>query len=286
MSENNNITPLPFDGIGDYHVHCDFSVDATGSVDDYCRMALKRNLAEICFTTHYDANEAVRFSDNFIRINGQEKRVSSENLKPYVDTVIKANDEFYPQGLLVKLGLEFGWFEGCEEKAIELKELYDFDYFLCGFHQMENRSFWRHGEKKGSFDIYNLEQFIEKYFKQLVKATHTGLFDCIAHVDYYKRKAYQHYGDKVAGAHLPYLKELFKALLESGTAIEINTSALRHGNNGNSEFYPDVAFINSAKKSGVDVVRLGSDAHRPEDVGFNFEAAVPLIPNPIVDYED
>ncbi len=281
--EFDSLTALPLAGVSDYHCHCDFSVDAVGSVDDYCLAALKRGLAEICFTTHYDTNFAINYSDNYIRIDGEKKQTGPDNLAAYVDAVRAAHERFYPLGLSVKLGLEFGWHDAAEEAAAGIRERYKFDYFLCGIHQLGNKCLWGHGDEKGSFDIYSLEQFLDLYFQQVIKAARTGLFDTVAHLDYYKRKAFRYYGDGVATAHRPYLDEVFSALLETGTGIEINTAALRHGRN---DYYPQMEIINAAKKAGVEVVRLGSDAHRPQEVGFDFEAATALVPSAIAGCDD
>jgi histidinol-phosphatase (PHP family) len=282
-TEFNDIAALPMAGVSDYHCHCDFSVDAVGSVDDYCRAALKRGLAEICFTTHYDTNYVIDYSDNYIRINGEKKQANPENLAAYVDAVRAAHERFYPLGLSVKLGLEFGWHDTAEEAAALIKERHPFDYFLCGIHQLGDKCLWGHGDEKGAFDIYSMEQFLERYFRQVIKAARTGLFDTIAHLDYYKRKAHQYYGSEVATAHRAHLDELFAALLETDTGIEINTAALRHGQ---SSYYPRMEIVNAAKKAGVEVRHLGSDAHRPEEVGFDFEAATALVPSAITGCDD
>jgi histidinol-phosphatase (PHP family) len=283
LPEENVITPLPFEGVSDYHCHCDFSTDAVGTIDEYCRAAIRRNLAEICFTSHYDTNFAVDYSDNFICINGEKRRTCPDNLAFYVEAVRKASEDFYPLGLSVKLGLEFGWHENCEESAVTVKERFGFDYFLCGMHQLDNLCFWGHGDQKGCFDIYDLDTFMEKYFRQVVAAARSGLFDTIAHVDYYKRKAFDYYGERVAVAHRPYLAGLFEALTASDTGLEINTAALRHGRN---EYYPKMEIVNAARRAGVQVVRLGSDAHRPDQVGYDFEGAVALVPSAISGCED
>lgn len=267
----------------DYHCHCDYSVDAEGSVDEFCEAALQRNLAEICFTTHFDANPDSLGDVEYIRVNNQNLPVTVDNLAPYVDDVHRAAEKFYTRGLSVKLGLEFGWYRGCGEAVRRLKERYDFDYLLCGIHELENICFCcRHSYEK-CFGRYTAQQVVEKYFAEVITAARSGLFDAIAHMAYYLRAGIDYYGDAIKEAHLPYLKDTFAALIESGTALEVNTSAIRHGLN---DYYPPVAIINAAKKAGVKVNHLGSDAHHPEQVGFDFEAAAALVPDNLHGCED
>ena len=118
MSDINKIEPLHLTGVVDYHCHCDYSIDAEGSVADYCRAAIDRNLAEICFTTHYDTNPVTDGNSNFIRVNGELKPASPENLQPYIDDVLSSAQEFYFSGLSVKLGIEIGWYDGGAKKTL------------------------------------------------------------------------------------------------------------------------------------------------------------------------
>ena len=55
----------------DYHVHPDYSLDATGTIDEYCDRALELGLKQICFTTHYDSDPFREKIDPFMRRQGK-----------------------------------------------------------------------------------------------------------------------------------------------------------------------------------------------------------------------
>ena len=272
-SEKLELTPLTIVGLSDYHCHCDYSIDAVGTIDEYCQAALERNLAEICFTTHYDTNPRGDSSDCFIRIKGEKKPAKADNLVPYVDDVKKAHDQFYPRGLSVKLGIEVGWWEGCAESIIKLMERFPFDYVLGGIHEIDNRSICS-PKFADYFRDYSLERFMESYYRQAVIAARSGLFHALAHIGYYVRFGYAHFNQDIYEAHGPYQNELFEALKIGDTTLEINTSAIRHGFD---QYYPGMQIINSARKNGLWLRYLGSDAHRPDQVGLDFEAASALV---------
>ncbi|HOD65625.1 MAG TPA: histidinol-phosphatase HisJ family protein [candidate division Zixibacteria bacterium] len=272
MSEP-NIARLATPHLTDFHVHCDYSTDAVGTIDEYCRAALARGLAEICFVTHYDTNPAVDSGDCFVRIKGVERRAAPEHLAPYVDEVHRAHDEYYPRGLMVKLGIEVGWWEGCEDTVRGAIERYPFDYVLCGIHDVGDVCICSH-DTEGNLGRMAPERLIEEYFRQAVLAARTGLFSALAHLTYYRRFGEQYYGSIINELHRPYLPELWEALRAGGTAMEINTSAIRHGL---GEYYPPPGLIHAARRAGVRVERLGSDSHRPEQVGLDFDAAAPLV---------
>ena len=101
MPDNYEIKPLHMPGLADYHVHPDFSIDAVGSVNEFCEAALKRGLAEICFTTHFDSNPQSDGEANYISIKGVHKPATLDNLAYYVEAVEKAHEKYYPAGLSV-----------------------------------------------------------------------------------------------------------------------------------------------------------------------------------------
>ncbi len=279
MVNLDNIVPLPMTVMSDFHCHCDYSFDAVGSIDEYCRAALKRNLAELCFTTHCDlepARNGVLKKENFIRIDGELKPHSVDLLAPYVDEVRAAHEKFYAEGLAVRLGIEFGWYAGCEETVENLRDKYDLEYVLCGVHNLDGEPL-RQCTKR-----LTLEHLVESYFRHVVEAVSTGLFDSIAHFDYYKRHGLAVYGEDVRRAFLPYAEETFAVFVATDTCMEINTAALRHGH---PDYYPGMDIVNRARKAGVPLRYVGSDAHTPEDVGFDFEAVEAVVPPFIVGRE-
>lgn len=274
MSDSRPIEQLHHRGLADYHCHCDYSVDAVGTIDEYCRAAVQRGLAELCFTTHYDANPHSQRRDYFIRVDGEDRRSSPDNLSPYVDDVRSAAEKYLGYGLSVKLGVEIGWFPECEEMVAGLKERFGFDHVLCGIHEINDICFCCKGWYERCFAAFDVRGLAEAYFRQAVAAANSGLFDAIAHLDYYRKFGEGYYGAHILTAHEPFIGELFEALKANDTALEINTAALRK-NLG--DYFPRVPILNAARRAGVAVRFLGSDAHRPQDVGFDFDAAVVLL---------
>ena len=50
-------------------------------------------------------------------------------------------------------------------------------------------------------------------------------------------------------------------------------------------YYPSTSIINEARRAGVAVRYLGSDAHKPQHVGYDFDIAAPLVEEPVSDPE-
>jgi len=275
LPEYNQREPLSIPGLADYHCHCDYSIDATGSIDEYCIAALRRGLVEICFTTHFDSNPNSLGDADQIRINSELQPSIPENLAPYVEDVRQADDTYHSKGLSVKLGLEFGWYKGCEEGVARLREMYTFDYMLCGIHEVGNACFACRECFEACFSSLSVEEVVDKYTRQVVTAAESGVFDTIAHLDYIKKYGTEFFGPKLEELFAKAAKEqIFPALVKSGTALEVNTSGIRHGIDN---YYPSIRIVNEARRAGVEIRHLGSDAHVPWQIGLDFDAAASLV---------
>jgi len=283
LPDYSHLEPLFLTGLADYHVHCNFSIDAEGSIDDYCQAGLRRGLAEMCFTTHYDSNPAGKGADSFIRVDGKNTPATVDNLAPYVDAVAAAHDKYFSQGLAVTLGLEFGWYAGCEEEVQKLQDRYPIEYMMAGIHELDDLCFCCHNRFEACFSRYSVEEAVEKYAGDVCRAAASGLFRTIAHLDYLRKYGCEFYGERLEQLLLERSGDMFAALKDSETTLEINTSAMRKGLDG---YFPGMAMANRARRAGVDIRYLGSDAHRPEDVAFDFDAAAALVNSSIVACED
>jgi histidinol-phosphatase (PHP family) len=252
-------------------------MDAIGTIDEYCQAAIARNLTELCFTTHFDipkSKETAIKEGCYVVIKGEKVPTSIDVMGPYVDDVCAAHERYFGFGLSVKLGVEFGYYPGCEATAQKLQERYGLDYLLCGLHTIDGE-FIEHAQEHMDPKV-----LAEKYFADMITAAKSGVFDTIAHLDYYRKLGYDFYGDMVDTLHEPYCDDLFSALKASGTGLEVNTRAILKGL---KEYYPRMEIINLARKAGVTMVRIGSDAHSPMEVAHDFEHAVNVIPPYIVD---
>ncbi|MFN3368178.1 MAG: histidinol-phosphatase HisJ family protein, partial [Thermus sp.] len=126
-----------------------------------------------------------------------------------------------------------------------------------------------HPDHQEEYTWRDLKEIFQAYFQEVEKAAKSGLFHAIGHLDLPKK----------FGHHLPEeaLVELaepaLRAIAEEGLFLDVNTAGLR---NPAQEIYPAPALLRRARELGIGVV-LGSDAHRPEQVGYAFPEAVALL---------
>lgn len=257
--------------LADYHIHPDFSFDAEGTLDQFCESAVKKGLTEICFTTHYDTDPRLPERHRTMRIDGQPVPVTIENIGAYVAAVQKAADKYIGYELLVQCGLEVGYFPGCEDNISQLFKKYEFHYKIGSVHQVGDIDICNEKSMKSAPSKYDLNQFADMVFDDLIKSAECGLFNTLGHIDMYKKYGRQVYGEEINSIHLGRIDKLFEAMNENGCGLEINTAFVRKGS---SEYYPSMAIINAARSAGVRIVAVGSDAHKPEEIACDFEGAM------------
>lgn len=257
--------------VADCHIHPDYSFDAQGTVDEYCRAAFDAGLTEICFTTHFDPFPGRLEKEGYMVINGGREKLSVDSVRHYLDDVARVAEEYGKIGLLVRAGLEFGYYPGCEKLMQDLQKQVELYMRLCGVHLIDDRCICCKEEAAQVFASLSLTQFADRYFALLDQAAGTGLFDCLAHVDVYRRFGRSHYGDEILTIHRGRIEKLFDTMRAHGVGFEVNTSAIRHGL---VEYYPTMEIINLAREHGIQLMTLGSDAHKPSDIALDFEAAM------------
>ena len=268
--------------VSDHHVHPDYSFDAEGTLDDYCRMAADLGLREICFTPHYDADPQRREYEGFLKINGNHEELSDQSVKHYLDDIQRAAAEFWEIGVMVKGGFEFGYFPGCEKLIGGVKSKFKIDYSLGAVHSIDGLCLCTRDEAQQLFKKYTAAQIADRYFEALDNCAATGLFDCLAHIEIYRRHGLEYYGEEIMTIHRGRIEKLFETMNRHQVGFEINTSAIRHGH---TQYYPNMDIVNMARAAGTPLIALGSDAHRPDQLALDFDAAT-AVAYDLVPYVD
>lgn len=254
----------------DYHVHPDYSLDAVGTIDQYCQKALKLGLKEICFTTHYDTDPARKDEDPFMRIDGKIVPLNEENVKRYIEDVRRANEIYCPMGLSVKVGLEVDYAPHIEDQLRKDLASFDLDYTLGAVHCLDHIAITASTEAESYFRTKSLKELCQEYYKILGKAAKSDLFDALAHLDIYRKYGLAFYGEKILTAHRGLVEPVLELMVENNVGLEINTALLRKGH---KEFSPSLEILNLALKMAVKIIAFGSDAHKVEHLGKNIRDA-------------
>ncbi len=260
--------------VGDSHVHTNHSVDATGSIREICQAAFERGLYEVTITNHYEIMPSRKERMGFFRFGEERVEANSDSVMRLIEEIRTVGEEFFPAGLRVLAGLEIGWDKSLYDQLAKDLARWDLDFVIGSVHDVNEQSILERQYAPDYFAEHPIEAWIEGYFKKAEEIAESELFNVLAHLDVYKRHGIAAYGDSIRSAHEPFIDSLFDKMKEHGLALEINTSGIRHGL---GEYYPSMQILNAARRVGVSVATIGSDAHAPDQIGLDFEAALPLV---------
>jgi histidinol-phosphatase (PHP family) len=257
----------------DYHVHCDYSVDAEGAIDEYVEQALEKDLRRICFTTHCDLEPGRRHHDGRVRVDGRIIDVTSDWLESYIEDVGGAARRFSGSGIEIACGLEVGFVPGIEKMIEDFIASFDLDFILAGIHTLRGVDIVSSRESSEYFKERTPRQVCEDYYSYVAEAAVSGLFDSIAHLDIYKKCGLDFYGTDLNDAHWGLLEPVLDKIAVAGLALEVNSASIRKGR---SVPYPSPDILKNAAEAGVSGLTFGSDCHSPVDIGSDIDTCLSL----------
>jgi histidinol-phosphatase (PHP family) len=261
-------------GISDFHVHPDYSIDAEGSVEEYCLRASEIGLRAICFTTHYDSNPRRIEADGYWKSNGKRIRLSDNVLQEYIDSVRKAGDRYSASGLKVLCGLEIDYYPGVESEVRRLRNEFSIDFAIGSVHCLDNIAISDPREAEAYFAAKSVSEMADDYFELLSMAASCRGLDCLGHLDYHLRFGRQYYGPDLDTIEPERYGPVFDILLESGIGLEVNCSPYRRGQ---KDFHPSEKIIDMAIGKAVIISSVGSDCHKPADLARGVPEAYKML---------
>ncbi len=243
----------------DYHMHTTRCGHAAGTMEEYVRQALVLGLGEIGFSDHlylYWLPE----SDRDPTLAMREKE-----LPEYVESVLRLR-ELYPR-IPIRLGLEADYIPGREETLARILENYPWDYVYGSVHFIGDWGF-DDSRQAARYARWDVDELYGRYFDLVKDAAATGLFDIMAHLDLVKKFGHRPQADP----GLLYA-EVARALKKAGVSLEVSTAGLRKPV---GEIYPGPRLLEECARQGVPAT-LGSDAHKPTEVGLQLDQAVAAL---------
>lgn len=262
----------------DYHVHPGYSIDAAPeSIEQYCLRGLQLELSELCFTPHFEVDPVRKNVDWFVRVAGEVKKMDELHwLERFFSEIEAAQKKFQPT-IKIKAGIEIGYEPGCEKNIERVLAGFPFDFVLGSIHCLNHIAISSKKESPCYFTGKTPQQIALEYFSMLEQAVKTCLFDCIAHVDLYRRYGWLYLGESIHDIHLGYLEcieNIFSYMAKKKIALEINTSGLRRGLN---DINPSQDILSIAVRSGINLYTTGSDAHSVKELGQGLHQAEELL---------
>ena len=235
----------------DSHLHTTLSPDSDVPIDVFGELAVAGGVAEIAITDHVDF----------------DPRGPAYAFASFADrerTVREAAERWADRGVDIRFGVEITYDQAYEGSIRAHLQRHAYDFVIGSVH-MGPDSPYLPERVAGWVAGRSLAAIVAPYFDEVAAAARSGLFDTIGHLDFVKRYLHPHVRP-VQLADAPELYEpVLEALVESGTALEVNTSGLRQAA---LEPYPAEPVVARFRELGGTQVTVGSDAHRGPDFCF------------------
>lgn len=250
----------------DYHVHLrpdsrDNTAErffTSANAERYRETAAERGIAELGVAEHvYRFRAALDIWEHpFWR------RYALDDLDAYCGFVREETD--------LRLGIEMDFVQGREDRIANVLDAREWDYVVGSVHFLrdhsvdaEDYSIWGTGE--------SAEKVWRRYFETLAEAARSGLYDIMAHPDLVK--VWGRAAPVPDGDLRRYYEPAVEAFADAGVAVELSTAGWRKPV---GEQYPSGPFLEMLVDAGCPIA-LSSDAHTPDQLGFEYERAVELL---------
>ncbi len=241
----------------DYHTHTRCSMDSEAPLTEMVRSARKAGLRELCTTDHLD----LQLEDATI--------LKDWDWAPVVEQYEQARVQSGDVKLL--LGIELGGAQTDPPRSERLLAGVPLDFVIGSVHNMSLAA--------GSTDFYYMDlrdetfarQVMDDYMASVLELVKLPCFDTLGHLIYPLRYINGRGGHHMTlGDWQDQADEILKRLIESGRSLEVNT------HNG-EEILPWIPVLERYAQLGGELITIGSDAHRPDNVGKGLEEVVELL---------
>lgn len=248
----------------DYHVHLEQGPYTIEWVKKFLEEGQKRTVVEIGFSEH-----CYRFyqAKHLWRSEGPRGRWHEERATEDIEEYIKIVEDAKRLGFPVKLGVEVDYIPEWEDEIRYFVSFYPFDYVIGSVHWLGDFGF-DNPDFLGEWESRDIYKTHVEYFEVLTEAVLSGIFDLIAHLDVIKV-----FGHKADGDLSQVYERLAKAMKKAKVCAEVSTAGFRKPV---GEIYPSPEIMAYLKKYEIPVI-VDSDAHRPEDVGRDFDKALEYV---------
>jgi histidinol-phosphatase (PHP family) len=244
----------------DYHMHSNFSCDCNATMAEMCQSAIAKGIPEIGFTEHYDQHALDDCHDYF---------------KPdaWLAELERCRAKFAGR-LTIRAGIEIGEPHIFQQEARTILQSYPFDYALGSLHWIGNEIVFN-----SKFFQRPADEAFRLFFEELERVTRLGEFDILSHFEVLVRVGYTVYNEYDPRRYEDCIRPVLRNCIERGIALDINTAALRRTYakppaDRTMLLTPGIQVLRWYAEMGGERITLGSDAHKPQDLGADLDIAL------------
>ena len=235
----------------DFHLHSEHSMDSIASMEDMVLSAISKNFKSICFTDHVDFDSTIHKIDFCFRESDYFRNINRVKYK-------------YIKDIEVLAGVEIGMQSHLFQRYNEFINNNPFDFVLMSIHSVDEMDISGDNFLEAIDPLIALEQYYNDMYNCI---NNYNNFDIIGHFDYIDRYFLDYAKIPRYDEYQYLIEEILKLIIANGKGIEVNTGGMRYGL---KYFHPKIQILKLYKELGGEILTIGSDAHKPEDLGKRF----------------
>lgn len=245
----------------DFHTHTSFSGDSHSFMESMIEQAIQLGLSSICITDHMDYLYPPQYKSRF-----------TFDAEEYF-SALSRQKEHYQKRIELLYGVELGLRnepevrEECMAYYEKLIGKYPFDFVIGSTHVLKNLDpyFPEYWAAQKPFDA------IMAYFEAILdNLENYPMFQVYGHLDYVIRYMPGDVHDYCYQDYQEVIDEILKRLIQQGRGIELNTAGYKYGL---SFAHPRPEILKRYKELGGEILTIGSDAHEPRHLAYDFQKA-------------
>jgi histidinol-phosphatase (PHP family) len=252
-------------GLFDQHIHSRHSFDSDTEPVDNVEAALSRGLAGLTFTEHLDTHP-----DDWKTCCYDDEALSAS---------IESLRLRFGSRVFIGKGIEICYQPERMGYILDFLKNHSFDLVILSVHYFRGVAVHMPEHWDGLDAAEGTRRYLESVldavrFCERLHRTEGRVFDVLGHLDLVKRYSHRLLGEHGVAPFPDLIDEILQACLAADVVPEVNTSTMRQDL---IEPMPGPDTMARYATLGGTAMSLGSDAHRPEDVGADLDRAAAML---------
>ena len=197
--------------------------------------------------------------------------------EPYIARMEELREK-YRDKIQIRIGVELGLMASIKEKTEAYANRYPYDFIIGSSHLVHGVDpyYPSYYEGKTSYQAY------EQYFLSILENVKVyDTYHVYGHLDYIMRYVPNQTKPYDPMEYYDIFKEILTHIVDKGKGIEVNTGSLYKGFESP---HPHELILKLYRQLGGEIITIGSDAHKPQHLGYGFDQAEALLKQCGFDY--
>jgi histidinol-phosphatase (PHP family) len=258
----------------DWHTHNELCRHAVGTIEDYVKKAINMRLDLIGISDHFPYEYLKNGSVMIDEVPYQEYAMKLSEIKSYFSIIDQIKIK-YNNKIQIRVAFEIDYFRSQEEALNKYfkNKAKELDYVLGSVHMLHGKSKLFAFDDKRFLSMYKEYDSIDNIYLEYYSNLQSMItskdfdFDILGHFDLPKK-----YNKRAINKDLVINKAIqtLELIKKKNLTMEINTGGLRKEI---EEQYPSFEIVERMYELDIPIL-LGSDAHRPDDLGYKFDIMI------------